>query len=109
MLKTNCMIPEYRGILNFLFGALSGVIGTTLLYPTHMIKRVFQANSKSSVLIVDDRSLTITKFIKDTFQTQGIKGLYKGLSITYVKIIPYQGLLFWSNEKLKVLLGYEKH
>jgi hypothetical protein len=44
-MKNNMMIPEYRDILNFLYGAISGVIGTTLLYPTHMIKRVFQANS----------------------------------------------------------------
>jgi hypothetical protein len=39
------MIEEHRGAMNFLFGATSGVIGTTLLYPTHLIKRVFQANS----------------------------------------------------------------
>jgi hypothetical protein len=46
MLKNNFMIPQYRSILNFIFGAMSGIIGTILLYPTHLIKRVFQANSK---------------------------------------------------------------
>lgn len=39
------MVPEYKGVLNFAYGSLSGIIGTTLLYPTHLIKRVFQANS----------------------------------------------------------------
>jgi hypothetical protein len=46
--------------------------------------------------------------LKDTVRTQGIRGLYKGMSITYVKIIPYQGLLFSTNEKLKLILGYDK-
>jgi hypothetical protein len=45
--------------------------------------------------------------VKEAIRKEGVRGIYKGLSITYVKIIPYQGLLFWSNEKLKVLLGYE--
>jgi hypothetical protein len=38
------MINEWRGVLNFVFGAFSGIIGTFLLYPTHRIKRVFQQN-----------------------------------------------------------------
>lgn len=43
----------------------------------------------------------------NTIKTEGIKGFYKGLSITYIKVIPYQGLLFWCNERLKIMLGYE--
>lgn len=40
------MVDRYRSQLNFVYGSLSGVIGTCLLYPTHLIKRVLQANSK---------------------------------------------------------------
>jgi solute carrier family 25 thiamine pyrophosphate transporter 19 len=93
------MIPEYRSILNFIFGAISGIIGTTLLYPTHLIKRVFQANNKD---------IKIIPWIRETINTQGIKGIYKGMSVTYLKIIPYQGILFCTNEKLKYIFGYEK-
>jgi len=39
------MVPKHRDLLNFLYGSLAGVIGTTLLYPSHLIKRVFHANS----------------------------------------------------------------
>jgi hypothetical protein len=49
-LKNNAMIPEYRSILNFVYGSLAGIIGTTLLYPTHMIKRVFQANGNILIM-----------------------------------------------------------
>lgn len=31
--------------MNFVYGSLAGAIGTTILYPTYLIKRVFQANS----------------------------------------------------------------
>lgn len=57
---------------------------------------------------IDDKNLRIIQYIKNTISNQGIKGLYKGMSITYIKIIPYQGLLFSTNEKLKLFLGYEK-
>jgi hypothetical protein len=30
------------------------------------------------------------------------------MGVTFIKIIPYQGILFSSNEKMKLLLGYEK-
>jgi hypothetical protein len=108
-LKTNYMVPQYRNYLNFIFGALSGIVGTSILYPTHMLKRVFQANSKYyGLTVVDDKDLTVYNFVKNTIRNEGVKGLYRGLGITYIKIIPYQGLLFWSNERLKVMFGYEK-
>jgi membrane protein CcdC involved in cytochrome C biogenesis len=48
-------------------------------------------------------------WIKNILKTEGYRGLYKGMSIAFCKIIPYQGILFMTNEKLKSVLGYEKH
>jgi len=59
-------------------------------------------------ICVDDKDLTLTKYIKQTFNTQGMQGFYKGMGVTMVKIIPYQGLIFFFNERFKALLGYEK-
>jgi hypothetical protein len=97
-LKTNFMIDQYRGSLNFIYGGFSGVLGTVLLYPTYMIKRVLQANDK--------KDLRLFKYVGDIYRNQGFVGFYKGMSMTLIKIVPYQGLLFWLNEKLKVLLSY---
>jgi len=105
-LKNNFIIEQYRSQLNFIFGAFAGVLGTTILYPTYLIKRVFQANSKIFNNIIDDMSLTILQYIKITLREQGIIGMYKGISITYLKTIPYQGLLFYTNEKFKIYLKY---
>lgn len=46
MLKVFYMNKNYQTILNFIYGSLSGVVGTTLLYPSYLFKRVSQASSK---------------------------------------------------------------
>lgn len=97
-LKTNCMVEGYRSALNFVYGSFSGVLGTVLLYPTYMIKRVLQAN--------DRKEMSLSKYIAEIYRTQGFMGFYKGMSMTLIKIIPYQGLLFWLNEKFKTFLDY---
>jgi solute carrier family 25 protein 16 len=103
------MLQKHRSKLNFIFGSLAGMIATTLLYPTLMIKRVFQANSKYKIKnkLLDDKNLRISSWIVDCYRKIGITHFYKGMSIYYIKTIPYQGILFWTNEKLKIILGNE--
>jgi len=47
-------------------------------------------------------------YLKDMFQRQGMKGFYQGMSMSLVKIVPYNGLIFLLNDYLKVLMNYEK-
>jgi hypothetical protein len=47
------MNQKYRGILNCAYGALSGLIGTLLLYPTYLFKRIMQANSKNISILLN--------------------------------------------------------
>jgi hypothetical protein len=100
-LKNHCMIPQYRSALNFIFGSLSGVVGTVALYPTYMFKRIMQANNS--------KDFNIFRHGADLYRRKGITGFYNGMSMTIVKVIPYQGIMFWCNEKLKVILKYETH
>jgi hypothetical protein len=51
LLKNNFMVEKYRNTLNFFYGSLSGFVGTIILYPTYMIKRILQANSNLKELI----------------------------------------------------------
>lgn len=46
MLKSTFKPSSHQHIFNFLCGSFAGIFGTTLLYPTYMLKRVLQANSK---------------------------------------------------------------
>jgi|LauGreDrversion4_2_1035121.scaffolds.fasta_scaffold999203_1 hypothetical protein len=92
------MVEKYRNTLNYLYGSLSGVIGTTILYPTYLLKRVVQTSNTE---------MNYINHIKNIYLVNGIPGFYKGLFTCYLKVIPYQGFLFWSNEKFKKLLKYE--
>lgn len=40
------MNQKYRGLLNFIYGAFSGIIGAVFLYPTYLFKRIMQAQGK---------------------------------------------------------------
>ena len=49
-MKNNIYVSDkHKSKMNFIYGSLSGALGTALLYPTYMIKRVFQANSKFNI------------------------------------------------------------
>lgn len=91
------MIEKYRNTLNYLYGSGSGVIATILLYPTYMLKRVLQSSNTNNGLL---------KIFQEIMLKDGFKGFYKGLSMTLLKTAPYQGFLFWSNEKFKKLIKY---
>jgi len=47
-------------------------------------------------------------YLKELFQRQGVKGFYQGMSMSLIKIVPYNGLIFLINDYLKVLMKYEK-
>lgn len=91
------MVDKYRNTLNYLYGSGSGVLATIALYPSYMLKRVLQSS---------DTQRGVTSFISEILKKDGFRGFYKGLSMTLLKTAPYQGFLFWSNEKFKKILKY---
>ena len=52
--------------------------------------------------------MRIFKFMFETINNNGFFSLYKGMQVTLIKIIFYQGILFSANENFKIILGYEK-
>jgi len=47
-------------------------------------------------------------YLKELYSRQGVNGFYQGMSMSLVKIVPYNGLIFLINDYLKVLMKYEK-
>jgi ornithine carrier protein len=101
------MVERYKDYLYFIYGSFAGILGTVLLYPTYLIKRILQANSKN-LLTIDDKNFKVITHMTNLYQRHGIKGFYLGLSMTLLKTGPYIGLTFWCNERLKKLFKYEK-
>lgn len=42
------------------------------------------------------------------YKYEGFVGLWKGLVPCYVKVVPAMAIMFWCNEKLKLLLNVKE-
>lgn len=88
-------------LYNFTLGGLAGTIAVTLTYPTDLIRRKLQMVGSPGYPSYSGFVDCGVKIV----QQEGIAGLYKGLWPCYLKVAPSMAILFWCNERLKVLFG----
>lgn len=62
------------------FGAAAGMLGQSASYPLDIVRRRMQTAS-----ITGSDYSTIRGTIKRVFKEEGIRGLYKGLSLNWIK------------------------
>ena len=78
-------------------GAFAGTFSVSITYPTDLVRRRLQLQGF-------DKSVPVYNGIfdcfKKIFKSEGIKGLYRGLSTTYVKTGPSVAIQFWTIETL---------
>lgn len=95
---------------SFVSGAIAGTAGTIASYPLDLLRTTLAAQGEPKVYkgIVDAARGIVAK--------NGIAGLYRGLSITIIEIIPYSALQFglydhmnrlWSLRKVRSLISTE--
>ena len=82
-------------------GALSGMLAQTCSYPLEIIRRQMQIASKVDI---HNRHVTTWQTAKSILTTKGFKGLWIGLTIGYLKVIPMFAVSFFSYEYLKTLM-----
>lgn len=88
-------------LIKFIAGGFSGMSALTITYPTDLLRKHYQMSGFNS---------DVPKYngIFDGFRTiikqEGIKGLYRGLLPSYIRIFPCLGIQFWCLEKGKELL-----
>ena len=87
-------------LLNFVFGGFSGCVAITLTYPTDLIRRRFQI----TVLQNNNIKVSYLDVARNILNTEGVRGLYTGLGITYLKFIPLTAITLMTNEKLKKIV-----
>lgn len=63
-----------------IFGAVAGLLGQSASYPLDIVRRRMQTAS-----ITGSAYSTIRSTIKSVFAEEGIRGLYKGLSLNWIK------------------------
>lgn len=89
-----------------LCGGLAGAIGQTAIYPLDVARRRMQLSMTSQETAVYSQSFLRTLLI--TYRSHGVvRGLYRGMSVNYVRAIPMVAVSFCTYEVLKQLLGLE--
>ncbi|XP_075791045.1 solute carrier family 25 member 16 isoform X2 [Pelodiscus sinensis] len=88
--------------VSLLCGGLAGTIAQTISYPLDVTRRRMQLGT---VLPDADKCLTMLQTLKYVYRHYGIRrGLYRGLSLNYVRCIPSQAVAFTTYEFMKQLL-----
>ena len=78
---------------NLALGATAGTFAVTITYPTDLTRRLLQLNGTPG-----HNYSGIVDVFKTLYKNEGIKGFYKGLMVTYMKVAPMTAILFYTNE-----------
>ncbi|XP_028651772.1 graves disease carrier protein [Erpetoichthys calabaricus] len=88
--------------INLLCGGIAGAIAQTISYPLDVARRRMQLGGS---LPDSDRCLSLSKTLKHVYVQYGIRrGLYRGLSINYIRCIPSQAVAFTTYELMRQVL-----
>ena len=89
---------ESPSLFKLLCGGMAGMTAITITYPTDLIRRRLQLQSFSTDV---PRYSGIMDCVRKIYKTEGIYGLYRGLSINYVKTFPTLAIQFYALDTLK--------
>ncbi|XP_044276389.1 graves disease carrier protein isoform X1 [Varanus komodoensis] len=88
--------------VNLLCGGIAGAIAQTISYPLDVTRRRMQLGA---VLPDSEKCLTMVQTLKYVYGNHGIRrGLYRGLSLNYIRCIPSQAVAFTTYEFMKQVL-----
>ncbi|XP_068597324.1 solute carrier family 25 member 16 [Brachionichthys hirsutus] len=88
--------------VNLLCGGVAGAIAQTISYPLDVARRRMQLGA---VLPDHDKCTSLSKTLTYVHRQYGVKkGLYRGLSLNYVRCIPSQAVAFTTYESMKQVL-----
>ncbi|XP_075251651.1 solute carrier family 25 member 16-like [Convolutriloba macropyga] len=106
--KTNANDPNelvLRSFVHSVIGGFAGAVAQTVSYPCDVTRRRMQL---SRILPHSKEYKNIISTMKFVYKEHGIiNGLYKGLSINYMRIIPQTSVSFTVYEFMKTLLNLQ--
>ncbi|XP_062375642.1 graves disease carrier protein [Sardina pilchardus] len=88
--------------VNLLCGGIAGAIAQTISYPLDVARRRMQLGT---ALPDSEKCSTLTNTLKHVYHQHGVKnGLYRGLSLNYIRCVPSQAVAFTTYEFMKQVL-----
>ena len=80
--------PRAKHAVSFLSGAVAGAAGTVASYPFDLLRTTLAAQGEPKVYA------SMTDAARGIVRASGVAGLYRGLGITVLEIMPYAALQF---------------
>ncbi|XP_026193354.1 mitochondrial coenzyme A transporter SLC25A42 [Cyclospora cayetanensis] len=100
---------EFTTLHSVVCGGFAGALGQTLTYPLDSVRKLMQANAflhkYSEKGALCDRRLTTLDAFRQIYRRGGVRGLYKGASLCWVKGFSAAGISFSLNERYAGLAG----
>lgn len=84
-------------------GGLAGCAAKTVVAPLDRVKILFQASNPQFAKYTGSWT-GLAHAIRDINRTEGAKGLYKGHSVTLLRIFPYAAIKFLAYEQFRAIL-----
>ncbi|KAI9216616.1 mitochondrial carrier domain-containing protein, partial [Blastocladiella britannica] len=85
-----------------IFGTISGSIGATAVYPLSLIRTRLQAQGSAGH---PERYSGAMDVVRKTYQRESLRGFYKGLAPSLIKVIPAASISYACYEGMKTLVG----
>ncbi|RFU75289.1 mitochondrial thiamine pyrophosphate carrier 1 [Trichoderma arundinaceum] len=93
-------------------GMVASVIAKTAIFPLDLVRKRIQVQGPTRGKYVYNDIPVYTsagRALRVIFQTEGLRGLYKGLPISLVKAAPASAITLWTYEQsLKLLMSFDK-
>ncbi|KAJ1989362.1 coenzyme A transporter [Dimargaris cristalligena] len=96
---------EHRlyALKTFIAGGVAGCAGKTVVAPLDRVKILFQANQPQFQKYAG--SMTgVVRAGREIVATQGVSGLYRGHSMSLLRIFPYAAIKFMAYEQIRLIL-----
>ncbi|KAI3397750.1 hypothetical protein diail_10403 [Diaporthe ilicicola] len=93
--------PPLQSWAELLAGGVAGLVSQTCSYPLEVVRRRMQVAGA----VGDGHRLRIAETAALIMKERGIRGLFVGLTIGYVKIVPMSAVSFFTYERLKTVFG----
>ncbi|XP_020216978.1 mitochondrial substrate carrier family protein B [Cajanus cajan] len=94
---------DSTAVVGLACGSLSGIASSTATFPLDLVRRRMQLEG------VGGRARVYNTGLFGAFgriiQTEGVRGLYRGILPEYYKVVPSVGIVFMTYETLKMLLS----
>jgi hypothetical protein len=116
-------------LMTLLFGAVAGIVGQTFTYPLDIVRRRMQVQGVVGHIQLSSPASSAEKSgffggkagrtgvvrasmwatLQEILREHGYLGLFRGLSINYIKVVPSTAIGFTAYEQIKHVLGLENH